>query len=127
MTGSDRDIGIGKHHKHFMIRRLFVPASGTTPLHRLLALMAVAIFFLAAANGAFAQQSYKTADEAVEALVDAARSGDQKAALVVLGPDGNDIISSGDKVADEAPARVSSPPTPPSTRSKRMTTITKRH
>jgi DUF2950 family protein len=64
--------------------------------------LAVAMFFLARAPAAFAQQDYKTPQEAVDALVGAARSGDQKALLFVLGPDGDDIISSGDKVADEA-------------------------
>ena len=49
-----------------------------------------------------AQQNYKTVDAAVDALVATAKSGDQKAALVVLGPGGDDIISSGDKVADDA-------------------------
>jgi hypothetical protein len=50
---------------------------------------------------ASAQQTYKTPDEAVSALVDAAKAGDRKALLTVLGPDGQDIVSSGDEVADE--------------------------
>jgi hypothetical protein len=49
-----------------------------------------------------AQQSFKSADEAVAALVNAAKSGDQKAVLAVLGPDGAGIASSGDKVEDAA-------------------------
>lgn len=47
-----------------------------------------------------AQQRYKTPDEAVEALVSAARGGDDKAILAVLGRGGADIVSSGDPVAD---------------------------
>ncbi len=66
----------------------------------LLGLLAAAIFFFAAAPGALAQQDYKTPQDAVDALVAAARSGDEKALLFVLGPDGDDITSSGDKVAD---------------------------
>ena len=56
---------------------------------------------LAASSAALAQQDYKTPQEAVDALVATAKSGDQKAALVVLGRDGQDIISSGDKVSDD--------------------------
>ena len=69
-------------------------ATGLPPLRRL--------FFFAMASAAFAQQDYKTPQDAVDALVAAARSGDQKALLFVLGPGGEDIVSSGDKVADEA-------------------------
>jgi hypothetical protein len=51
---------------------------------------------------ALAQQDYKTPQAAAEALVAAAKSGEEKTALVVLGRNAADIISSGDKVADEA-------------------------
>jgi len=56
---------------------------------------------LAASSAALAQQDYKTPQDAIDALVATAKSGDQKAALVVLGRDGQDIISSGDKVSDD--------------------------
>jgi hypothetical protein len=49
---------------------------------------------------AFAQERFNTPDAAVDALVSAARSGDAKAIVAVLGPDGNAIVSSGDPVAD---------------------------
>jgi hypothetical protein len=62
---------------------------------------AAAVFLFATASVADAQQDYNTPQDGVEALAATARSGDQKAALVVLGRDGEDIISSGDKVADE--------------------------
>ena len=55
-----------------------------------------------ASSMALAQHDYKTPQDAVDALVATARSGDQKAALVVLGRGGEDIISSGDKVSDDA-------------------------
>ena len=49
---------------------------------------------------AFAQEKFTTPDAAVDALVSAARSGDAKAIVSVLGPDGNAVVSSGDPVAD---------------------------
>jgi hypothetical protein len=49
-----------------------------------------------------AQEQFKSAEDAVDALVNAARAGDPSAILEVLGPDGRDIISSGDEVADRA-------------------------
>jgi hypothetical protein len=55
---------------------------------------------LAMASVANAQQSFKTAEEAASALVSAAKAGDRKAMQTVLGPEGADIVSSGDSVAD---------------------------
>jgi Protein of unknown function (DUF2950) len=51
---------------------------------------------------ASAQQAFKTPDEAASALASAAKTGDRKAIVTVLGPDGEDIVSSGDEVADAA-------------------------
>ena len=56
----------------------------------------------AAASVASAQQAFKTPDEAASALVSAAKASDRKAIVTVLGPDGDDIVSSGDEVADAA-------------------------
>jgi hypothetical protein len=64
--------------------------------------LAAALLLAAATSTAFAQQDYKTPQDAIDALVASAKSGDEKAALVVLGQDGQDIISSGDKVSDDA-------------------------
>lgn len=61
-------------------------------------LFTTAIFLCASA--ASAQQAFKTPDEAASALVSAAKANDLKAISTVLGPDGDDIISSGDDVAD---------------------------
>jgi hypothetical protein len=58
---------------------------------------AVLALAVAVAN---AQQSFKTAEEAVDALVSAAKADDRSAVLTVLGRDGADIVSSGDAVAD---------------------------
>jgi hypothetical protein len=76
-------------------QRRSVPRSGSLAL-------AAAAALLATVSVAGAQQTYKTPEEAAAALVSAARADDQKAELVVLGPDGEDIISSGDEVADNA-------------------------
>jgi hypothetical protein len=64
--------------------------------------LAAASLIVASVSMAVAQQTYKTPEAAVDALVATAKSGDQKEALVVLGRDGEDIISSGDKVSDDA-------------------------
>src|SRR5271169_4006757 len=84
-----------------MITTRLLPHARRTPSLMLPAALAAAMFF-AIVPAARAQQNYKTVDAAVDALVATAKSGDQKAALVVLGPGGDDIISSGDKVADDA-------------------------
>ena len=55
-----------------------------------------------ASSAANAQQSFKTPEEAVDALVSAAKSHDRKGVLTVLGPDAADIVSSGDEVADKS-------------------------
>ena len=49
---------------------------------------------------ALAQDRFDTPEAAAEALVGAAKSGDQSAVLAILGPEGDDIVSSGDEVAD---------------------------
>src|SRR5262245_15721329 len=53
----------------------------------------VAALFVLATSAATAQQPFKSPEEAAEALVSAARSGDRKALLTVLGRDGQDIVS----------------------------------
>lgn len=68
----------------------------------LLAMLMTAMAYIVTPSIALAQQDYKSPQDAVDALVATAKSGDQKGALVVLGRDGEDIISSGDKVSDEA-------------------------
>ncbi len=71
-----------------------------TPSLARLASLTAAVFALTIASVANAQQSFKTAEEAVDALVSAARTGDRKGVLTVLGRDGADIVSSGDAIAD---------------------------
>ena len=55
-----------------------------------------------AASGATAQRHFASLDEAAQALVDAFKSGDQKAMLAILGDEGKGVVSSGDEVADRA-------------------------
>ena len=47
-----------------------------------------------------AQERFKTPEAAVDALVAAAKAGDTKALVGVLGPQGKAVVSSGDPVAD---------------------------
>jgi hypothetical protein len=66
-------------------------------LTRLAAALAVMV---ALAGSACAQQFFPTPEAAATALATAAKAADIRALLRVLGPDGDDIISSGDPVAD---------------------------
>ena len=49
-----------------------------------------------------AQKSFPTADEGAKALLAAIKAGDKAQMLAILGPDGADLVSSGDAVADSA-------------------------
>ena len=69
-------------------------------MNRTLVSLTIAALLCTAASVVNAQQAFKTPDEAASALVSAARAGDLKAFATVLGPDGDDIVSSGDDVAD---------------------------
>ena len=69
-------------------------------MKRACAFLAIAALLCAASGAAHAQQAFKTPDEAAGALAAAAKAGDMKALVTVLGPDGEDIVSSGDEVAD---------------------------
>ncbi len=46
------------------------------------------------------QKTFSSAEEATRALAEAARSNDEKAMLEILGPDGRQLVSSGDAVED---------------------------
>src|SRR3954465_8804492 len=69
-------------------------------MNRSLVLATMTALSLIAASVAHAQQNFKTPDEAASALVSAVRSADKKIIVSILGPDGDDIVSSGDEVAD---------------------------
>jgi len=53
------------------------------------------------AGPAFAQQTFKTPEDAVSALVAAVRGDNVRDMVMVLGPQGRDIVVSGDSVADQ--------------------------
>ena len=59
---------------------------------------AASLLWLMPAN---AQQSFNSADDAASALASAVKSGAKQDLLKVLGPNGEDIIDSGDEVADK--------------------------
>jgi hypothetical protein len=80
--------------------------SRTIRLHpRIAALLAVAVSTTALAESG--QRTFARPEQAVPALVAAASADDQAALLAVLGPGSEDVVSSGDPVADDnARARV---------------------
>ena len=69
-------------------------------MNRALVPVMVAALLGAAVSVAHGQQAFKTPDDAASALAAAAKGNDMKAIVTVLGPDGEDIVSSGDEVAD---------------------------
>jgi hypothetical protein len=66
------------------------------------AAMSMTMAFAVSASDAAAQVRYSSPDEAVAALIKAAKSGDPRGLTQVLGPEGGDIVYSGDPVADAA-------------------------
>jgi hypothetical protein len=76
-------------------------------LPRRLAIAIVATLLMGAAGSreAFAagphQRTFASPGEAVQALVEAVKAGDMEALALILGPEGRDLISSGDAVADK--------------------------
>ena len=77
------------------------PAKVIPPTLVMLAVLAV-LGLRASAADAPAQKQFANPDAAVRALVDALRSGDQAALLAILGPGSEDVVSSGDPIADRA-------------------------
>src|SRR5258705_13896988 len=62
--------------------------------------LAVAVILSLSAPAAYAQRAFPTPEEAAGALATAVKSGFRKDILWGLGSEGEDIISSGDDVAD---------------------------
>ena len=65
------------------------------------AVMMLAGFYQSAFATDAKQKSFKSPEEAVKALSDAVKANDKKELLTIFGPEGKELISSGDKVADE--------------------------
>jgi hypothetical protein len=96
---------LASHHKietHIRLEAA-MKRSSPLPVFRILRsampTMVGAVTFLIAST-AQSQELYKTPDDAASALVTAAKTGDSKALLTVLGPGAADIASSGDAAAD---------------------------
>ena len=70
-------------------------------LSKLALLTGTAVLALALSSLAHAQQRFNTPDAAVEALVAAARSGDRRTVVSILGPGSQELVASGDPVEDE--------------------------
>lgn len=71
---------------------------------RTISLVAIAIALASAEALGADQQKFAKPEAAVRALVDAAGKGDQAALVAILGPQSEEIVSSGDPVADRAAA-----------------------
>src|SRR5215471_20875187 len=61
----------------------------------------LAVILVACMSNKPSIKTFATLDDAVNTLVDAAKSGDQSALLAIFGPDSKDVISSGDAVQDK--------------------------
>jgi hypothetical protein len=61
-----------------------------------------AVAILASVSVAAAQQTFKSPEDAAQALVNAAKENWPRGVISVLGADAEEIVSSGDKTADEA-------------------------
>ena len=67
-------------------------------------ILGIVVFVIVAAGSCASktkQESFKSPEEAVQALAAAAKEGDTKGLMAIFGPASKDLISSGDKVADK--------------------------
>ena len=64
-------------------------------------LAAAALLSLPASSQEAKQKAFGSPEEAMKALAETVQAGDTKAAMAILGPEGEDILSSGDEVADK--------------------------
>ena len=64
-------------------------------------LVAVALLILPVSAQEGKQKAFGSPEEAMKALVETVKTGDTKGMMAVLGPEGEDIIDSGDKVQDK--------------------------
>ena len=85
-------INIWNQKKHWMYLFGFAIMAGT---------MMLTGFYQSAFAVDANQKSFKSPEEAVKALTEAVRGNDTKELSAILGPSGKELVSSGDKVADE--------------------------
>src|SRR5262245_55302594 len=76
-----------------LLTEVFARVHCEVVMNRALVSVMIGALLCGAASVAAAQQAFKTPDEAASALVQAAKAGDMKALVTVLGPDGEDIVS----------------------------------
>ncbi|MGH7802137.1 MAG: DUF2950 domain-containing protein [Thermodesulfobacteriota bacterium] len=73
-----------------------------TVLNMLIVVIMMAFAIYTHANAAdIKQKSYASPEDAVKALIDAVKANNNQELLAIFGPEGKDIISSGDEVADK--------------------------
>jgi hypothetical protein len=84
---------IGTHSK----KELFISVSAIFLLVPLLLVLAAGWAWAAAAS----QRTFMSSDDAVSAMIDAARSDNTRSLLAIFGPGSKDLVSSGDEVADK--------------------------
>ncbi len=97
------DSDVGEHTMH----RLTLRATARSLLRRGVfvlgaIVLALTVPDLRAIAQEAAQKSFPTPEEGAKALLAAVKSGDNAQMLAILGPDGKDLVSSGDAVADRA-------------------------
>jgi hypothetical protein len=63
--------------------------------------VAVVAFVLPVSGQEVKQKAFGSPEEAMKTLVETVKAGDTKGIMAILGPEGEDIISSGDEVADK--------------------------
>lgn len=85
-----------------MIKAHSLTRQDRSSIERVLSFVAATIVTIFMVSTASAQQAYNTPEEAFTALISAAKANDPKGLLTALGPDGADILSSGDRVLDAA-------------------------
>ena len=64
--------------------------------------VAVALLMLPVSAQEVKQKVFGSPEDAMKALAETAQAGDTKGVMAILGPEGEDILSSGDEVADKA-------------------------
>jgi Protein of unknown function (DUF2950) len=85
-----------------VLMRKIIPAMQALRAAALVGCVAATILTGAAASTAHAQQAYASPEAAFNALVAGVKTNDVSAILTALGPNGADIVSSGDQVLDKA-------------------------
>ncbi len=70
-------------------------------IYRFLAVSLAVAPALLGATGRESQRTFQTAQEAIQATIDAAEQNDAAALLLLFGPDGKDIVESGDPAEDK--------------------------